>query len=79
MKKLLKNTKSIKNSLKELVMDKEMNPEERLIHGLKKYIYDNREWTTSGWNKAIDNQLKAQQRDLKFYFEQYKMWCPSKK
>ena len=60
-------------------MDKEMNPEERLIYDLKKYIYDNREWTTSGWNKAIDEASKAKQRDLKFYFEQYKMRCLSKK
>jgi|TARA_B110001454_G_scaffold47004_1_gene46258 hypothetical protein len=54
---------------------------EHLIKSLRKYVYDNREWTTSGWNKAIDTQMKSQQRDLKFYFDQYDMMieCSNKR
>jgi hypothetical protein len=42
-----------------------------LIDSLRKYVYDNREWTTGTWSKEANQQLKSTQENLKYYFKQY--------
>ena len=46
---------------------------EMLIESIRKYVYDNREWTTGDYSKEANQQLKSTQENLKFYFEQWNL------
>ena len=48
---------------------KDETPEKYILDRIRKYVYDNREWT--GTIKQINRAMKSKQYDLKFYFEQY--------
>ena len=44
-----------------------------LIDSIRKFVYDDSEWTTGDYSKEANQQLKVTQRNLKFYFEQWEL------
>jgi len=58
---------------------KDETPEKYMLDRIRKYVYDNREWTTGTWSKEANQQLKSTQENLKFYFEQYDLMLKGEK